>query len=95
MSRGSGRLQRRVLHLLETAPEHNMNREQLDQVLVETEKYDASNVLRSIKSLARKHLVAFTDQRHKKDSTVSLPRKVKHLTDDELADLLAELRGGK
>jgi hypothetical protein len=93
MSRGSGRLQRRILEILEQAPERKRNREELDNVLVEIEGFDPSNVLRAIKGLARKHRVGFTDRAHKKDSVVSLPRQVGPITDDELSELLAEIGG--
>ncbi len=93
MSRGSGRLQRRVLELLEQSPERKRSREQLDEVLVEVEGFDTSNVLRAIKGLARKHRLSFTDRHHKKDSMVCLPRKVQTIADDELADLLAKIGG--
>ncbi len=95
MSRGPGRLQRRLLELLEAAPERSLNRVELEQVLVEGEGFDPSNVRRSIKGLARKHLVAFTDQRHKKQSVVTLPRKVRLITDDELFALLTKAREAK
>lgn len=95
MSRGSGRLQRRVLELLETAPERKRSRKDLDEVLVEVEGFDPSNVLRAIKGLARKKRVGFMDQRHKKDSMVCLARKVQRITDDELSALLAEIGGRK
>ncbi len=93
MSRGSGRLQRRILELLEQCPERKRNREDLDEVLVQAEGYDPSNVLRAIKGLARKHRVGFTERPHKKDSVVSLPRQVGPITDDELSEVLAEIGG--
>ena len=90
MSRGSGRLQRRILELLEQSPERKRNRKELDDVLVGIEGFEASNVLRAIKGLARKHRVGFDDRRHKKDSVVSLPREVRRITDEELFELLAK-----
>jgi hypothetical protein len=93
LSRGSGRLQRRILELLEQSPERKRNREELDDVLVGIEGFDPSNVLRAIKGLARKHRVGFADRRCKKDSAVSLPRKVRHLTEEELSELLAKTGG--
>jgi hypothetical protein len=97
LSRGSGRLQRRVMELLEAAPERKMNREQLDQALVETGEFDASNLRRAILGLARKHRVGVADRRHKKDSVVTLPSEVRRITEDDLFDLLAEIaeKGGK
>jgi hypothetical protein len=70
-----------------------MTRPQLDRVLVDVEGYEASNIRRAIKGLARKRLVGFTDRRHKRDSLVSLPRKFQRITDDEISALLAEITG--
>jgi hypothetical protein len=95
LSRGSGRLQRRILELLEQSPERKRNRKELDDVLVGIEGFEASNVLRAIKGLARKHRVGFDDRRHKKDSVVSLPREVRRITDEELFELLAKIGGGR
>jgi transcription initiation factor IIE alpha subunit len=93
LSRGNGRLQRRILELLEQSSERKANREELDQVLVQAEGYDQSNVRRAIKGLARKRLVGFTDRRRKRESLVSLPRKIQRITDDEISALLAEITG--
>lgn len=90
MSRGNGRLQRRVLELLRAAPDCRLNRAQLDRVLVEAEGFDPSNVLRALKGLARKRRVGFTDRRRKEDSVVTLPRRVRRVTDDEVLRLLSE-----
>ena len=95
MSRGSGRLQRRILELLEQSPERKRSREELEGVLVGIEGFDPSNVLRAIKGLARKHRVGFQDRPHKKDSVVSLPREVSIITDEELFELLAKTGGGR
>ena len=97
MSRGSGRLQRRILALLEQSPERKGDREALDRVLVDGEGFDPSNVRRAILGLARKHRVSFTDRRQKKDSVVSLPREVRRINEDDLLDLFEEIaqRGGK
>jgi hypothetical protein len=97
MSRGNGRLMRRILQVLETTPERSLDRVELDRVLVDVEGFDPSNVLRAIKGLARKHRVSFADRRHKKDSVVALPREVRRINEDELLDLLEEIanRGGK
>ena len=95
LSRGNGRLQRRILELLEQSPERRMSREELEDVLVGIEGFDPSNVLRAIKGLARKRLVGFRDRRHKKDSVVSLPRKVSIFPEEKLTELLAEIGGGR
>ena len=83
------------MELLEEAPERRRSREELDAVLVGIEGFDPANVLRAIKGLARKHRVGFEDRRHKKDSVVSLPRKVSTITDEELFELLARTGGGR
>jgi hypothetical protein len=95
LSRGSGRLQRRILNLLEQSPERKRNREELDEMLVQVEGHDPSNVLRAIKGLARKHRVGFADRPHKKDSVVSLPHEVRRITEEELFELLAKTGGGR
>jgi hypothetical protein len=95
LSRGNGRLQRRIVELLEQSPERERSREELDAVLVGIEGFDPSNVLRAIKGLARKHRVGFQDRPHKKDSVVSLPREVSTITDEELFELLAKTGGGR
>jgi CBS domain containing-hemolysin-like protein len=95
VSRGPGRCQRRIIELLKGAPERRLSRAALEEVLVAGEGYDASNVLRSIRRLERVHHVIVKDERHKAEAVVCLPREVEHLTDDELADLLAEIRGSK
>ena len=91
VSRGFGRCQRRILELLEQSPERKRSRQELDEVLVEAEGYDPSNVLRALKGLARKHHVSFMDRRRKGDSLVSLPRKARRISDDELFSLLAKI----
>ena len=68
-----------------------MSREELEGVLVEVEGFDPSNVLRAIKGLARKHHVSFMDRRQKDTSTVSLPRKARCISDDEIFALLAKI----
>jgi hypothetical protein len=97
VSRGSGRLQRRILELLEQSPERKRNREELDRLLGDGEGFDASNVRRAIRGLARKHHVSFADRRHKKDSVVALPSEVRRINEDDLLDLFEEIanRGGK
>lgn len=97
VSRGSGRLMRRVLEVLETTPGRQLDRVELERVLVENEGFDSSNLLRSIRALSRRHLVGFSDRGRKIDSFVSLPRQVQRFTDDEIFALLAEAKdkGGR
>lgn len=94
VSRGSGRLMRRIVAILEQAPEREMNRKDLDDVLV-AEGFREQNILRAVKSLARRRLVSFNDAYSKEESVVRLPRKVRALSDDEIAEVLQEIGGGK
>jgi hypothetical protein len=94
MSRGAGILMRRVVTILEQVPEREMSRKGLDDILV-PEGYFPQNTLRAIKSLARRHLVSLSDGASREKSIVRLPREVRVLSDDEIADLLKEIGGGK
>jgi hypothetical protein len=91
MSRGPGRCQRRIIALLEGVPERRLNRAVLEEILVADEGYYSSNLLRSIRGLHRTKLVILRDKRRKTEAIVCLPREVKHITDDELGHLLAEI----
>jgi hypothetical protein len=91
LSRGSGRLQRRVLAVLEQSPERKMSRKQLDEVLVGSEGFDESNVLRSIKSLARRRYVIFEDGHRKESSYAKLLPKREPISEDWLIEVLAQI----
>ena len=93
LSRGSGRLQRRVLAVLEQSPERKMSRKQLDEVLVGSEGFDESNVLRSIKSLARRRYVIFEDGHRKESSYVKLLPKREPISEDWLFEVLRQIGG--
>jgi len=83
---------RRIVQLLEARPDHRLSRAELETVLVKgDEGFYSSNVLRSIRALAREHRVSFRDARHKADAVVSLPRKVQAVPESTLDALLAEL----
>jgi hypothetical protein len=94
VSRGSGRLMRRIVEIVERAPEREMNRKDLDDVLV-AEGYFPQNTLRAIKSLSRGHLLYLKEGARRKDSVVRLPREVRVFSDDEIAELLKEIGGEK
>jgi hypothetical protein len=94
MSRGSGRLMRRIVEIVERAPERKMNRKDLDDVLV-AEGYFPQNTLRAIKSLSRRHLLYLKEGASRKDSVVRLPQEVRVLSDDEIAAILKEISGRK
>jgi hypothetical protein len=87
---------RRILQVLETTPGRKLDRLALERVLV-AEGYDASNVLRSLRALSQRHLVAFEDRRHKGESLVALPRKFQRIAEVEILALLAEIKdkGGR
>ncbi len=63
-------------------------------MLVGLEGFDESNVLRSIKSLARHSYVIFEDGHRKGNSFVRLPPKSEALPESTVFELLAEI-GGK
>jgi hypothetical protein len=96
LARGCGRLMRRILQVLETTPGRKLDRLALERVLV-AEGFDASNVLRSLRALSQRHLVAFEDRRHKRESLVALPRKFQRIAEVEILALLAEIKdkGGR
>jgi hypothetical protein len=93
LSRGSGRLQRRILELLEQSPERKLSRKHLDEVLVGLEGFDESNVLRSIKSLARRRYVIFEDAHRKENSFVRLLPKREPISESWIFEVLAQIGG--
>ena len=93
MSRGLGRCQRRVIEVLEKSPERRANREELEEVLVGSEGFDESNVLRSIKSLARRRYVIFEDAHRKENSFVRLLPKREPISESWILEVLAEIGG--
>jgi hypothetical protein len=94
MSRGAGRLMRRVVTILEQAPECEMSRQDLDDVLI-AEGFFPQNTLRAIRSLARRHLVYLKDGPRRKDCVVRLPQEVRVFSDNEIAAILKEIGGRK
>ena len=93
MSRGLGRCERRVVAVLEKSPECKANRVRLEEVLVRAEGFDASNLLRAIKSLARRRFVIFEDGHTKADSFVQLLPKREPISEDWLFEVLAQIGG--
>jgi hypothetical protein len=94
MSRGAGRLMRRVVTILEQVPEREMSRQGLDDVLI-AEGFFPQNTLRAVKSLARRHLVSLREGSSKQESVVRLPQEVRVLSDDEIGEILKAIGGGK
>jgi hypothetical protein len=93
VSRGLGRCQRRIVQLLEESPERRANRAELEEVLVEVEGFDESNVLRSIKSLARRRYVIFEDGHRKENSFVRLLPKREPIPESWVFEVLAQIGG--
>ena len=91
MSRGLGRCQRRIIKLLEKSPERRANRVELEEVLVGSEGFDQSNVLRSIKSLARRRYVIFEDGHRKENSFVRLLPKREPIPESWIFEALAQI----
>ena len=92
MSRGSGRLMRRILEIVERAPERKMNRRDLDDMLV-AEGFFPQNTLRAIRSLARRHQVHLKYGPSREKSIVRLPKEVRVFSEDEIAEILKEIGG--
>ena len=91
VSRGFGRCQRRILELLDQSPELKRSRKELDEVLVEVEGFDESNVLRSIKSLARRRYVIFEDGHRKESSYVKLLPKREPIPESWILEVIAQI----
>ncbi len=87
MSRGPGRLQRRILQHLEVAPERQLSRRALEVIFVNGAGCGSSNLLRAIRSLERMRYVSLQEG---PDVHVSLPRPAKRISDDEIFALLAQ-----
>jgi hypothetical protein len=85
---------RRIVEIVEGAPERKMSRKDLDEVLV-TEGFFPQNTLRAIRSLAGRHLVHLKDSHSKERSFVRLPQKVRHFSEDEIAEILKQIGGEK
>jgi hypothetical protein len=94
MSRGCGRLMRRIVEIVEGAPERKMSRKDLDEVLV-AEGFFPQNTLRAIRSLARRHLVSLKDGHSKETSFVRLLQKIRVFSEDEIAEIIKEIGGEK
>jgi hypothetical protein len=89
MSRGPGRLQRQILQHLESVPERRLSRRALEDTFVEEAGYEASNLLRSIRSLERMRRVLLKEGPDLDRSHVSLPRPAKRMSDDDIFALFA------
>jgi hypothetical protein len=93
MSLGFGRCQRRVIEVLEQSPQRMANRAVLEENLVELEGFDASNLLRAIRSLARRGHVVFEDAHRKENSFVKLPPKIEPIPESWIFEVLGQIGG--
>ena len=93
MSRGFGRCERRLIEVLEESPERRASRTKLEEILVESEGFDKSNLLRSIKSLARRRYVIFEDAHRKANSFVRLLPKREPISESWILEVLAQIGG--
>jgi hypothetical protein len=91
MSRGPGRLQRRVLDLLHKAPEGRMSRRALEECFVGHGRYTASNLRRALVSLERMGYVSLQEGPNLDQSYVALLPPVEPLSDEVVSQLLAEI----
>lgn len=88
MSKGPGRRQRRILKLLNNAPDHRLSRAEVEAELVEG-PFDSSNTLRAIRGLVREGCVIFDDRHDKADAVVSLPPEPRLLSDAEVFAIIS------
>ncbi len=95
MSRGPGRLQRRILDHVKAASGYRASRKALEVAFVDHGQATSSNLLRAIKSLDRMDHVSFVEGSDPDRSWVSIPRPVRETFSDEFVlGLLAESRYG-
>ncbi len=85
---------RRVVEVVERAPDRKMSRKELDDVLI-PEGFFPQNTLRAIRSLARRHLVHLKEGPSREKSVVRLAQVVRVFSEDEIGEILKELGGGK
>ena len=83
---------RRVVTLLERSPGREMSRKDLDAMLI-AEGYYMQNVPRAIRSLSRRRLVFLKYGHSREESVVRLPQEVRIYSDDDIAEILKEIRG--
>jgi uncharacterized protein Smg (DUF494 family) len=90
MSTGPGRLQRRVVEVVEAAEGRTMTRRQLEKKLV-AEGYDRSNILRALRGLHDRLLVHMREGHTLDASRVSVPEPVRVFTDAQIVEILKSL----
>ncbi len=90
MSTGPGRLQRRVVEVVEAAQGRTLTRRQLEDMLV-AEGYDRSNILRALRGLHDRRLVRLHEGHTLNGSRVSAPQSVRMFTEDQITEILESL----
>jgi hypothetical protein len=89
VSTGPGKLQRRLIEVVEAAENRTMTRRRLEEIMV-AEKYDRSNVLRGLRSLADRRLVYLREGHTLDESYVLVPEPVRMFSDDEIFAMMEE-----
>ena len=92
MSRGPGKTQRRILDRLHRVPEGRMTRRDLEKRFTGHGKYTSSNLRRALVSLERRGHIILQEGRTLDESFLALPPPVEPLSNEVLAQLLAEIR---
>ncbi len=90
MSTGPGRLQRRVVGVVEAAEGRTVTRRQLEDLLV-AEGYDRSNILRALRGLHDRRLVHVREGHTLDGSRVSVPEPGRMFTEGQIAEILESL----
>jgi hypothetical protein len=92
MSRGPGRLQRRILDLLRKEPGGCISRRVLEERFVGHGRYTSSNLRRALVSLSRMGYITLQEGPYLDQSYVHLPPSVEYLSNEVVSQLLAEIR---
>ncbi len=87
MSTGPGRLQRRMVKVVEAAEGRTLTRRELENFLVE-EGYDRSNILRALKGLHARRLAYLREGHTLDEGYVLVPKPVRVFTDDQTFEIL-------
>ena len=90
VSKGPGRCMRAILALLEAAPEGELTRRQIQDVLTR-KGFSRSNVMRSTRALVRTRLVILHEGRTLDQSIVRLPPPPALVSNAKIGEMLALL----
>ncbi len=99
MSKGPGFLGRRIVEVLWASPEGRITRRELQDALT-PEGFEASNILRSLRSLHRQHVVYLDEKRTSEKSALDaskvyllLRETPEPVSDEKIGEILKELTG--